>query len=112
MNKIIHLLCLLEGCDRRKMDDRKELVKVLNRAAYRSNMTILKTSWAEFKPQGLSIILLLAESHIAIHTWPELEKVDLEIVSCAANSNPLDGLKEITSYLKPKRIKKKIINFI
>jgi len=51
------------------------------------NLTILTESYHQFKPHGLTIMLLLSESHISIHTWPEKNSACLDILSCKNNPN-------------------------
>jgi S-adenosylmethionine/arginine decarboxylase-like enzyme len=47
---------------------------------------------------------LIAESHIAIHTWPEHKLVDLEIVTCKEESDVMEGLKVAMRYFKPEKV--------
>lgn len=46
-----------------------------------------------FMPQGVSLVCLLEESHIAVHTWPEKQYVHVDMVSCTANE--IDNLEII-----------------
>lgn len=43
---------------------------------------VIQTTYHEFKPQGITFIAILSESHIAVHTWPEYKTLHIDLVSC------------------------------
>lgn len=51
----------------------------------KSSLNILKTAFHQFEPEGATGILLLAESHLTIHTWPERNLITLDLFSCNEN---------------------------
>ena len=70
------------GC-RAALDD-EEFVKALAlEAAQLAKVTVLHEHTHQFSPHGLSTVLVLAESHLAIHTWPEHGFLSLDLFSCA-----------------------------
>lgn len=62
-------------------DDRK-LHHMLLEAAHKAGYTVLGMSKHEFWPHGLTAVVVLAESHVAIHTYPEREKVWIDCFTC------------------------------
>ena len=54
---------------------------------------------------GVSIIALIVESHISLHTWPESRYATVDIYSCGNDSNPSLPFDYIVSMLKPKSYK-------
>ena len=60
---------------------------------------------------GVSVVFLLAESHISIHTWPELGFADFEIVSCTGNSDVERGLEIAAKELGATRIDKNVSEY-
>lgn len=76
---------------------------VLTRAASIAQLTILGTLQHKFKPQGISILLLLAESHLSIHTWPEKRYASVDIYSCDGDHPVEDAVEYILRELKPGR---------
>jgi len=78
-------------------------------AAKATNATVLKTAYHCFSPQGVTAFLLLSESHISIHTWPELNKAALDIYTCGEQTNPEAGLAVFLSELKASCLSKQII---
>jgi S-adenosylmethionine decarboxylase len=54
---------------------------------------------------GVSIIALIVESHISLHTWPESRYATVDIYSCGNESNPSLAFDYIVSMLKPRSYK-------
>ena len=83
-----HLLLELYGCDYEKLNDESFLRCSLNRAAKLAKATVLNFISNKFEPQGVTVIALLAESHISIHTWPESSYSAVDIFTCGQNMLP------------------------
>ncbi len=86
------------------------LTKLVVDAARIGNMHIIEMITKKFPPYngidgGVSVIALIEESHIALHTWPESAYATLDIYSCGESSNPEVAFKYILSKLKPKNYK-------
>ncbi|MFH0902248.1 MAG: adenosylmethionine decarboxylase [Pseudomonadota bacterium] len=64
------------------LDDTAALKTCLERAARRGGAKVLEATFRRFEPQGASGVVILAESHIAIHTWPELSFAALDVFTC------------------------------
>ena len=82
----------------------RELKKILLQAARESQNTPLEVSIHTFSPQGITGVVLLAESHIAIHTWPEIEYVSVDIFTCGQGAKAENALEFLRKELKPKKI--------
>ncbi|MCL5404626.1 MAG: adenosylmethionine decarboxylase [Candidatus Marsarchaeota archaeon] len=83
------------------------LTKLVVDSAKIGNMHIIELLTKKFSayngiPGGVSVIALIEESHIALHTWPESSYATLDIYSCGEASNPELAFKYILSKLKPK----------
>jgi len=89
-----HLAAKLMGCPAAILDDPNAICSILDRITRVVQMTFINGSTHKFQPQGVSVVYLLAESHIAVHTWPECGLLDLEIVTCNPESDIEAGLKE------------------
>lgn len=81
------------------------LQKLLYRAARKGNNKPLKFISHVFSPQGITGVMLLAESHIALHTWPEFEYTAVDIFTCGKGSKPEEALKFLRKELRPKRMR-------
>jgi len=83
-----HLLLELYRCGHEKVNDESFLRCTLTRAAKLANAKVLNLISYKFKPQGVTAIALLAESHISIHTWPESNYSAVDIFTCGQNMLP------------------------
>jgi S-adenosylmethionine decarboxylase len=77
-----HLLIEMHGCLSGKLDDVEWVEKVLVEAAKRAQATIVNVAFHKFNPIGVSGVVVIAESHLAIHTWPEYDYAAVDIFSC------------------------------
>ena len=83
-----HFLLELYRCDYEKLNDESFLRCTLNKAAKLANATVLNLISNKFEPQGVTAIALLAESHLSIHTWPEVNYSAVDIFTCGQNMQP------------------------
>ena len=69
-----------------------------------ANMTLLNTSWHSFNDKGaFTVLYLLSESHLSIHTWPEHKYIALDVFTCG-NANTQLLVNNIREYFEPKKI--------
>ncbi len=88
------------NCDRSLLIDSDALARLCREATQAAGLTIVGEKWHTFpdyqgEPGGVTGMLLLAESHLAIHTWPERQGVTLDVYVCnfeADNSTRAEGL--------------------
>jgi S-adenosylmethionine decarboxylase len=93
-----HYLLNLYGCSFVLLNDERYLVRLLEEAAVISGATVIQTVFKKFDPQGVTVICLLSESHISIHTWPEEGKAAADVYTCG-DSDPKLGCDMIVSQL-------------
>lgn len=87
MSKGRHLILDLYDCDAQLLDDYTGLQQLMETALQMSNATILRIIGEKFKPQGVTLLALLAESHASIHTWPELKYAAIDLYTCGDKTN-------------------------
>ena len=78
----MHLLLEMQGCTASLLDDAVSCRRILYDIARKSGMTPLKDTFQTFTPQGFSGVVLLAESHVSIHTWPEFGYAAVDFFTC------------------------------
>jgi len=83
-----HLLLELKGCDKEVINDLSFLKGILLAAAGEAGATVLGESFHQFDPQGVSGVVIIAESHLVIHTWPEYGYVAIDIFTCGDSVQP------------------------
>lgn len=101
-----HLLLKIEVCDNNLLANKKFVIEAMKEIANVLEMKVIKKLVHVFRP-GLSVIFLIAESHVAFHSWPEYGMADIEIVTCKESSDLKKALKIIVEKFKPKRVIKK-----
>ena len=67
----VHYLVDLHGCDAEVLAAVKPTEEALLSAATRCGSTIIEYHFHQFAPHGVSGVILIAESHFSVHTWPE-----------------------------------------
>ncbi len=98
----VHLLA--EFWNTKKITNSKEIEHILISAAKAANTKPLKVTVYNFKPQGLTGVILLAESHISIHTWPEINYIAIDIFTCGKKSSPRKALLYLKKIFKPQKL--------
>ena len=77
-----HLLVELRDCNAEIIKDLKKVKNILVSAAKEARATIVDISFHEFNPFGISGMVIIAESHLSIHTWPEYAYAAVDIFTC------------------------------
>ena len=77
-----HLLIELFDCDPDVINNLEAVKGALVEAARRAQATIVDVVFREFNPFGISGVVVIAESHLSIHTWPEYRYAAVDIFSC------------------------------
>jgi S-adenosylmethionine decarboxylase proenzyme len=95
-----HLLLELKICNEGVLDDLNFLKDCLNEAAIQSGATVVGESFYHFSPYGVSGVVNIAESHIAIHTWPEYGYAAVDDFTCGNDVDPEKAARVITDKLE------------
>jgi S-adenosylmethionine decarboxylase len=82
------VLAELSFCDPSTLNDAEALEALLRTAAADSGATLIKMDVHRFQPYGMSGVAILAESHLAVHTWPELGYAAVDAFTCGDHVNP------------------------
>jgi len=77
-----HLIVELYGCSFGQINDLVQVEKILIEAVELSKATIVQPVFHQFSPHGVSGVVVIAESHFSIHTWPEYGYCALDIFTC------------------------------
>lgn len=104
----VHLIA--EFWHGRIIEDQEQIKKILIAAVKASKSTPLQTVIHQFSPQGLTGVVLLAESHIAIHAWPEVNYLAIDIFTCGQKAMPDQALDYFKKIFQPEKYTVKKIN--
>ena len=87
-----HLLVEFSGCDPAALADLDGLTEAMLRAAREAGATVLTHRFHRFQGetggQGISGAVIISESHLAIHTWPEHAYAAVDLFTCGASVDP------------------------
>lgn len=98
------------GIDFDLVNDARFLKQVMVEALRDNGATILSIQEHQFYPQGVTVLILLSESHLSIHTYPEQGFAGIDCYTCGATINPQYVIEQILSMLKPKQIYTKMLS--
>lgn len=99
----IHIIAELYGCNPALLDNEKFILDALIKAAKNTKVTIIDHISQKFEPQGVSAVVIISESHVAIHTWPEFSYAALDFYTCG-QEDPEPAVREIAESFKAKDI--------
>lgn len=91
----------LYGCRYELLDDDKYIGEALTEAARVSGANIISTRFHKFSPHGVSGIVVISESHLTIHTWPEYGYAAIDVFTCGDGLNRDAAISCITEFFKP-----------
>jgi spermidine synthase len=83
-----HILIELHGCPTARLNDADGIQRAMLAAAAAAGATVVATSFHRFSPTGVSGVVLIAESHLTIHTWPERGYAAVDVFTCGASVDP------------------------
>ena len=97
-----HLLLELKDCNREVLNDSGFLKGLLLAAANEAGATVLGESFHQFNPHGVSGVVIIAESHLFIHTWPECGYAAVDIFTCGNSVQPEKAAQKLIRELGAK----------
>ncbi|MBO8162212.1 MAG: adenosylmethionine decarboxylase [Brevibacillus sp.] len=95
------------------LNDAEFLKRQMVEAAEACGATVLGVQAKQFSPQGATVLVLLSESHLSIHTYPERGFAALDCYTCGETVDPQIAIDYLISVLKPEKVyAKKLIRGI
>ena len=91
-----HVLAELNGCRFEVLNDIKKVEDIMVNAALEAGAEEREFVFHKFSPQGVSGVVVISESHLAIHTWPELGYAAVDVFTCGDSVNPWDACNYLT----------------
>ena len=102
-----HILFDLKECPPDLLDDEDFVRLCAWTAAKESKSELINISCHKFKPQGVTALAMLAESHLSIHTWPEKGVAMCDIFTCGSHSKPENAVQYLSEWLVSTNTKSK-----
>lgn len=83
-----HVLAEFYGCPEDILCNLEQIKHHMIEAALEAGAEVRETVFHEFSPQGVSGVVVISESHLAIHTWPEYGYAAVDVFTCGQTVNP------------------------
>lgn len=96
-----HYIIELYDCKSEILNDLDEIQSALTEAASIAGATIIDQRFHRFAPQGVSGVVVIAESHLSIHTWPELGYAALDLFTCSHDMEIRKALAMLKRVFRP-----------
>lgn len=104
-----HFFASYNECDPEAMQNIQGLIETMHEGVKKSGAQVLSDSFYTFPGNGLTMVLLLSESHASIHTYPEHNACFVDLFTCGDHCH-YEGFDEtLRAYLKPKRVDSKVV---
>ncbi len=105
----IHIIADLKGVENGKISTVDEVKKIMEGAVKVGGLTKIRSHYHQFTPKGVSGIILIAESHLSFHTWPEYGLVTLDIFTCGPSEKAETAFEYIIDKINPQTVEYKEI---
>ena len=96
-----HILAEYYSCDTSALDNTTFLENCMKDAVVASGATIIDTKFHQFSPYGVSGVIVISESHMTIHTWPEYGYAAIDFFTCGDQVDPWKAFDHMNHILKP-----------
>lgn len=100
----------LKDCNASFLDDPELIGEIMTEAAIQAKATIVQQFFHQFSPFGVSGTIVIAESHINIHTWPEHQYAAVDIFTCSDTLIAENAINYLKKSLEAKMCNISMIN--
>jgi len=98
-----HILIEAYDCDPKVLDDVELVEEVMVDAALKAGAEIREVAFHKFSPQGVSGVVVISESHLSVHTWPEVGYAAVDIFTCGDTVDPIVAVDYIRDKFQARR---------
>ncbi len=95
-----HVIAELWNCNIDKLNNLKLIEKIMVNAALESGAEIREVAFHKFAPMGVSGVVIISESHLTIHSFPEHGYASIDVYTCGDTIDPTVAAKFITKQLE------------
>ncbi|RLD15696.1 MAG: S-adenosylmethionine decarboxylase proenzyme [Caldiserica bacterium] len=96
-----HIVAEFYGCNHKFLNNVEAVEEFMIAAAKKAGATIIDSVFHTFQPYGVSGVVVIAESHLAIHTWPEYGFASIDIYTCGEDVDPWKAFEYLEEILEP-----------
>ncbi|MCD6362890.1 MAG: S-adenosylmethionine decarboxylase proenzyme [Synergistetes bacterium] len=99
-----HVLVEAYECNPEVLDNLQFLQEAMVEAATRTGAEVVDVVFRKFQPYGVSGVVVISESHLAIHTWPEYGYAAIDLFTCGDTADPWKAFDYLTEVLESKKV--------
>lgn len=103
------IMAELFDCDEGALRDLAYVRKAMEKAAEAAKVTVVQSAFHKFGDLGVSGVLVIAESHLSIHTWPEYRYAAIDLFTCGEKAKPEGALKVLAKSLNSRRVVSRVV---
>lgn len=104
-----HVLGELYGCPPELLRRVESVRPLMENIAQQANFRVVGEKFHQFEPEGVTGVMVLAESHFSVHTWPEKGLVAADVFTCGEEGNAEKAFDLLCQHLKPQQVTKRVI---
>jgi len=97
-----HIIAELYGVSKDLISKEEKVRQIMEEVVKEAELTKVGSVYKQFNPHGVTGVILIAESHISIHTWPEYELVNLDVFTCGDAKKAEKAFELFLQKFKPK----------
>ena len=105
-----HIIAELYGVSGDLISREEKVREIMDKVVEEAKIEAVGSLYKQFNPHGVTGIVLISESHISIHTWPEYELVNLDIFTCGDPQQADKAFEAFLKYFKPKSYRHYILD--
>ncbi len=105
-----HIIAELYGVKKELISYEDTVKEILESVTEEARFNKVGSMYKQFKPYGVTGVILVEESHISIHTWPEYELVNLDVFTCGDVSKVDKAFELFLERFKPTSYKHQVID--
>jgi len=99
-----HVIAEIYGCEEEILNNQQAVEELMLNAARKIGAQVVDTVFHKFNPHGISGVVVIAESHLAIHTWPEYGYAAVDFFTCGEEIDPWMAHQYVAQALKAKNL--------
>lgn len=93
------------NCENTYLNSEEDLKKFVIDGIKKSGLHYREIISHKFEPTGVTVLAIISESHIGMHTYPEADNVSLDVFTCSEPKKQLKFIKQMEKYLKPELVR-------
>ncbi len=99
-----HYIVEASKCNKKIIGNIELMQQIIVEAANKANTKVWAVSFHRFPPNGVSGVVVISESHLSVHTWPEVGYVALDIYTCGKDSKPEKAVDYIIEKIEAEQV--------